>query len=281
MDLWTTQGVAHRAHSRHNHRRRERNVNCVTHVVGQTCHPCRRLRTGRSACAAVGQVDKRPHGGGFRPVRQPRQAQAVPRQPSQGRRRRQRSDHPEAVSVPPFRRRDALQRQERRQVGPLEPRVRHRRERRLGVVGDPEPRGRAPCRGRWPRRRPPAPSAAPIPAAAASSRSAASLASRPRIGRATSPVSTPVGDEQRVRLVAREPRLGRHPLGEEAEPARDQRRLGPERRHGPHQRPRPRVQPHPLGVAALEDAPPAAPSAAPPARSAPPRSRARPASPPR
>ena len=43
VDLWTTRrGVAHKAH-RPSNNRPERNENCVTHVVGQNCYPCRRL----------------------------------------------------------------------------------------------------------------------------------------------------------------------------------------------------------------------------------------------
>ena len=45
MDLWTTQRVAHRVHSRNNNSRPEHRENCVTHVVGQKCHPCPRLHT--------------------------------------------------------------------------------------------------------------------------------------------------------------------------------------------------------------------------------------------
>ena len=46
MDLWTTQRVAHRVHSRNSHSRPEHRENCVTHVVGQKCHRCRRLHIG-------------------------------------------------------------------------------------------------------------------------------------------------------------------------------------------------------------------------------------------
>ena len=135
----------------------------------------------------------------------------------------------------------------------VEPRIGRRRQRRLGVVGDAQPRRAAPCRGRWRRRPTASTSAAAIPPPPASRRSAASLASRPRIGRATSPVSRPSRDQQRVRLIAGEPRRRGDPLGEEAEAAGDQRRLRPERRHRPHQRPRAGIEPHPLGIAALED----------------------------
>ena len=47
MDLWTTQSVAHRVHSRNNNSRPEHRGNCVTHVAGQKCHPCPRLHIPR------------------------------------------------------------------------------------------------------------------------------------------------------------------------------------------------------------------------------------------
>src|SRR5205807_10555043 len=42
VDLGTTWRVAPRVHSPSNNRP-ERNENCVTHVVGLKCYPCRRL----------------------------------------------------------------------------------------------------------------------------------------------------------------------------------------------------------------------------------------------
>src|SRR6185437_8219636 len=45
VDLWTTLRVAHRVHRFGSPNRPERNENCVTHVVGQTCHLCSRLLT--------------------------------------------------------------------------------------------------------------------------------------------------------------------------------------------------------------------------------------------
>ena len=165
---------------------------------------------------------------------------------------------------------------ERRQVRPA--RIGRRRQRRLGVVGDAEPRRATMSR-----------SLAPSPTASTASRAMPGRRRRaPQRGElglaAEDRPRRPRRSARRPRRAARWPAAGeagrrRDALGEEAEAARDQRRLRPERRHGPHQRPRARVEPHPLGVAALEDRPPAAPSAARPARSAPPRSRARRASP--
>ena len=56
MDLWTTLRVAHRVHSRHSHSRREHRENCVTHVVGQNCHPCPRLHN-RFVDGQIGEVN--------------------------------------------------------------------------------------------------------------------------------------------------------------------------------------------------------------------------------
>ena len=71
--------------------------------------------------------------------------------------RRPIDERPQTPSIAPFRLRDALQRQQRRQVGAVEPRVRHRGERGLGVVGDAEAGGLDHVAVVRPCRRPPAP----------------------------------------------------------------------------------------------------------------------------
>ena len=65
--------------------------------------------------------------------------------------RRPIDERPQTPSIAPFRLRDALQRQQRRQVGAVEPHVRHRGERGLGV-GRRRGRRPRPCRCRSPRR---------------------------------------------------------------------------------------------------------------------------------
>ena len=186
------------------------------------------------------------------------------------------------LSADPLGLRDALQRQERGQVG-------------AGDAAPPPPPPAPAWRGRPPRARPPrtmSASFAPSPTASTASgadrrprsrppASAASLAARPRIGRATSPVSRPSRTTSAFAWCRAKPAAAATRSVKKAEAARDQRRLRPERRHGPRPAPAPPGSAAPARRSSARAPPPAAPAAARPARAAPPRSRARPASPPR
>ena len=83
-------------------------------------------------------------------------------------------------------------------------------------------------------------SSAVSPSRAEISSSACTFASRPRMGRATSPVRTPLSGQKRVGPVLVEAQLLRDDGGEGHEPARDQHRAGAMSLHRRHQRGTPR-----------------------------------------
>ena len=84
MGLWTTQGVAHRAHSPSGSSRPEHRENCVRHVIGQNCQSCSRLHITRPPGRRVRITSRRfcptPLGLRARALQPTNLREAVPRQ---------------------------------------------------------------------------------------------------------------------------------------------------------------------------------------------------------